>query len=190
MLTKFHPVLIAFGMAAFAVSSTSRAADVERWMNLANTVFKCVGQDNELPSGVTALAEDGAGFLWVGTQSGLARWDGYNFRSFSPNPNIPGSLPDGYVTALHTDDQGRLWIGTNSTGLALHDRESDRFIAYPAGAKGLSQVSVTAIVDGDAHTLWVATLGGLDHLDPRTGAIQHVRPNASPSRGTRDHNVL
>jgi streptogramin lyase len=188
--TKFHHVLIAFGMSAFAVSSTTHAADVERWMNLANTVFRCVGRDNELPTGVTALAEDGAGFLWVGTQSGLARWDGYQFRNFSPNPNIPGSLPDGYVTALHTDDQGRLWIGTNSTGLALYDRDSDRFIAYPASAKGLSHVSVTAIVDGDAHTVWVATLGGLDHLDPQTGVIQHLRLNASASGDRLDHNVL
>jgi diguanylate cyclase (GGDEF)-like protein len=187
--TKFRPVLIAIGMAALAVSSTSRAADVERWKNLANTVFKCVGQDNELLTGATAMAEDGAGFLWVGTQSGLARWDGYQLRTFSPNPNIPGSLPDGYVTALHTDDQGRLWIGTNSTGLALHDRDSDRFIAYPAGAKGLSHVSVTAIVDGDAHTLWVATLGGLDHLDPRTGVIRHV-PLDAAFGGPLNHNVL
>ena len=187
--SKFRHVLLAFGMAAVAASSTSRAADFERWMNLANTVFKCVGQDNELPTGVTAIAEDGAGFLWVGAQSGLMRWDGYQFRTFSPNPSIPGSLPDGYVTALHTDDQGRLWIGTNSTGLALYDRDTDHFIVYPAGAKGLSHVSVTAIVDGDAHTLWVATLGGLDHLDPRTGVIQHMRLNASVSTGTLNHNV-
>jgi diguanylate cyclase (GGDEF)-like protein len=188
--TKFPSILIAFGMAAFAVSSTSRAGDVERWMNLANTVFKCLGQDNELPTGTNAIAEDGTGFLWVGTQSGLARWDGYQFRTFSPNPNIPGSLPDGFITALHTDDLGRLWIGTNSTGLALYDRDNDRFITYPAGAKGLSHVSVTAIVDGDAHTLWIATLGGLDHLDPRTGAIRHVPLNTSASGGPLDHNVL
>ena len=77
---------------------------------MADTVFEYLARDNDLPNSTapTALAEDGEGFLWVGTQNGLARWDGYHFRSYKADPAIPGSLPDNLVRQLHTDTRGRL----------------------------------------------------------------------------------
>ncbi|MDB6090738.1 MAG: hypothetical protein JWN85_3522 [Gammaproteobacteria bacterium] len=167
------------------------AADGERWSALADTVFEHLARDNELPNSTvpTALAEDGEGFLWVGTQNGLTRWDGYHFRSYKSDPAAPGALPDNLIKTLHTDGAGRLWIGTSSGGLARYDRGHDRFITYPAGADGLSHVSIRAVVDDGSGGVWVATDGGLDHVQPETGEISHLRHEINDAGSLPDNRI-
>ena len=65
-----------------------------------------------------AIAQDWRGYLWVGTQSGLARFDGVRFETFTSDdtPALAGI----WVRALHAGRDGRLWIGTYK-GLAVHD---------------------------------------------------------------------
>src|SRR5688500_16340157 len=188
---KFIRRLCAAGLAVLAGASSVYAADAERWAALVDTVFTHI-RTNELPDStdVSSLAQDGDGFLWVGSQSGLARWDGYHFRVYRPSADVPDALPDGYIISLHTDPKGRLWVGTNSGGLALHDRERDRFIAYGAGAHGLSHVSVNAIADDGVGGLWVGTVAGLDHLDPATGVVRHLNHAANDSTSLPHNRVL
>jgi len=123
-------------------------------------------------SDANAFAEDAQGFLWIGGQGGLSRWDGYRFRSYSADPTLPGTLPDSYILALHADESGRLWVGTIAGGLARYDPLTDSFVHYPAGKTGLSHVSVSAMADDGAGGLWVGTGAGLDHLDPVSGEVK------------------
>jgi ligand-binding sensor domain-containing protein len=115
-----------------------------RWTALADTVFQHVAIDNERPnsSAAEALTQDAAGFVWVGTQNGLARWDGYRFRTYQSDPANRDTLPDNYIGTLYTDSRGRLWIGTTSSGLARYDADHDRFVRYPSGSNGLSDVDI------------------------------------------------
>jgi diguanylate cyclase (GGDEF)-like protein len=167
--------LFALAVAMWVV--TLPAAGAERWAGLVDTVFTQIVRPHEFPttSGATAIAQDGEGFIWVASQVGLARWDGYHFRAYQPAIDVPGSLPDNYITALHTDAKGQLWIATNSAGLARYDRRCDCFATYTVGANGLSHVSVNAIEDDGAGGLWVGTVGGLDRLDPAKGVIERIR---------------
>lgn len=167
-------------------------ADVTaRWGALADVVFEHLARDNELPNSTapTALAEDGEGFLWVGTQNGLARWDGYHFRSYKADPSIPGTLPDNVVKQLHTDSLGRLWIATNSGGLARYDRDRDRFVTYSAGQSGLSNTSLRDVTDDGAGGVWVATDAGLDHLRAATGQIEHLRHDSADPDSLPDNRI-
>ena len=67
--------------------------------------------DNNLPdSSVTAITQTGDGYLWIGTQNGLARFDGVRFVNFDP-VNTP-ELKHARVQGLFTDAQGTLWINT------------------------------------------------------------------------------
>lgn len=147
-----------------------------RWSQLADMPFRNLTQDAGLPGPIaTALATDHDGFLWVGTQAGLARWDGYRFRVYRPVPGDSHALPDSWVQSLRVDARGRLWIGTNTGGLARYDRDNDRFIVIPAGPNGLSHVYVRGLEEDGAGGLWIATEGGLDHLNTDTGEIRHLR---------------
>ena len=92
------------------------------WESLVETQFSHLDVSNGMPHGVaTAMAQDHQGFLWVGTQGGLARWDGYRFRSFQADAQQKTALPDDLVQVLHVDPRGNLWIGTMNGGLARYD---------------------------------------------------------------------
>src|SRR5450631_4357904 len=190
-LSRLFCCIVALVTLSIVASASARAADGKRWAQVADIDFQPIAPDDALPNSATprALAEDGDGFLWIGSENGLARWDGYHFRDYKPDPKISGSLPDNDVQTLHTDTQGRLWIGMNSAGLARYERDQDRFVSYPAGPNGLSDGSVSAIADDGAGGLWVGTEGGLDHLDPKNGAIRHLRHNAKDGRSLPDDTV-
>lgn len=152
------------------------AQPAARWSRQADTVFQHLTQAQGLPQQIaTAVAEDGEGFLWVGTQGGLGRWDGYHFRVYKPDSSTAGALPDGYVRVLHTDDRGRLWVGTSGAGLARYDRATDRFIHLPSGPEGVSHVFVRALAGDGAGGLWIGTDGGLDHLGSDLRTFTHHR---------------
>ena len=156
------------------------AAETARWSALADLAFQRIATETGAPNtlGPSAIAEDGQGFLWIGTQNGLVRWDGYRFRYYRASAKTPNALPDAFVQRLHTDRQGRLWIGTMSMGLARYRPESDDFVRYPAGPQGLAHPNVTAIADAAGGGLWIGTDGGLDHLDPDSGRVTHHRLGA------------
>jgi diguanylate cyclase (GGDEF)-like protein len=173
----FKKTLSQLVMAAALLAAVPASHSVERWAGLADTVFQNLARGNELPNAAipTSATQDGDGFLWIGSQNGLARWDGYHFRVFRAEPGKAGALPDNFIQALLTDARGVLWIGTTSGGLARYDREHERFIVYPVGPKGLSHVSVRAIVEDGQGGVWVATEGGLDHVVSNSDVIGHLR---------------
>jgi diguanylate cyclase (GGDEF)-like protein len=171
-------------MATAAVSYSA-----ERWANLADTVFHNLVHGNELPNAAipTSATQDAEGFLWIGSQNGLARWDGYHFRIYRAEPGKPGALPDNFIQTLLTDAHGVLWIGTTSGGLARYDREHERFVVYPAGPNGLSHVSVRGIVEDGEGGVWVGTEGGLDHI--RAGSNVVERHGVGDPLGLPDNRV-
>ena len=177
-LVKFPLIVLLF--VAIVSTGSAHGDQSERWAKLADPVFQHYTPDNGLPNlSVTALAQDGDGFIWVGTQDGVARWDGYRFRSYKPDRKDPTALPDNSIVRLHVDLRGRLWIGTSAGGLARYDRNRDGFVTYAATPGGLSNPNVTAIADDGRGGLWVGTGGGLDHLDPETGTIRSLHHDES-----------
>jgi diguanylate cyclase (GGDEF)-like protein len=145
-----------------AGAAAAAEGDAPRWSALADTLFTH-HTDTEAGSG-TAIIQDRKGFIWLGTQSGLVRWDGYHFRRYAAEARTPGSLPDSFILSLHIDADGRLWIGTSAGGLARYDATHDSFIVSPSpsGVKGTAVLSITG--DGSGG-LWVGTEGGLAHVD-------------------------
>lgn len=180
---------LAAAAALFAAVPASHST--ERWAGLADTVFEHLVRDNELPNAAipTSATQDGDGFLWIGSQNGLARWDGYHFRIYRANPGKGGALPDNFIQTLLTDSRGVLWIGTTSGGLARYDREHEQFIVYPVGPTGLSHVSVRAIADDGNGGVWVATEAGLDHVIAGSNVMGHLRHSDDDPTSLPDNRV-
>jgi signal transduction histidine kinase/ligand-binding sensor domain-containing protein/CheY-like chemotaxis protein len=78
---------------------------------------------------VLCMLQDRAGYLWLGTQEGLARFDGVAFRSFKVD-DTP-ALASNYVSALYEDRRGRIWIGTDTGNISWLDGE--KFEMVPSG---------------------------------------------------------
>lgn len=143
---------------------TFPAQAADRWEELSTTVFINYGRDQGLPHPVpTALAQDRDGFLWVGLQGGLARWDGYRFRTYRADPLVKGSLPDDWISILHVGADGRLWVGSGAAGLARYDKTTDLF--HPVTLSTVpGRMHIGAIADDGRGGLWVGTDDGLYNL--------------------------
>lgn len=133
----------------------------ERWGGMRHSAFKRHVHP-DLSSGL-CFVQDRQGFIWIGTQSGLTRWDGNRHLRYSAETRAD-ALPDNYIMSLHIDRQGQLWIGMNSGGLARYDPEHDNFVRYHASNDRAHDPRVAAITDDGEGGLWLATGSGLDHL--------------------------
>ena len=154
------------------------AAEPDRWAALTHTAFK--HQPYSDTGAGLCFAQDRSGFVWIGTQTGLVRWDGNRPRKFVANAIREDALPDNYISSLLVDAAGRLWVGTSSGGLARYDPERERFTRFPHGPAGLGNAQVTALADDGAGGVWVGTGGGLDHIDAR-GAVTRGGAAATPA---------
>ena len=164
----------------FLVAATAFAGtDDARWTGLADTLFTH-HPEPETASGM-AIDQDGTGFIWLATQGGLTRWDGYHFRRYTADPQTPGSLPDSFLLCLYVDEHGRLWIGTSAGGLARYDADQDTFVVTSSAA-GLSDPAVAAITGDGSGGMWLGTGAGLDHMDAR-GIVQRAPTDATHSYG-------
>ena len=131
---------------------------------VSNVRFRNYGVDEGLSqSTAMQMAQDKTGFLWIGTQDGLNRFDGYAFKVYKHVRGDAHSLSDNHVRALVVDVEGALWIGTQAGGLNRYDATLDRFEAYladPAQSNALANNLVTALMLDRRGWLWVASAGG------------------------------
>ena len=111
-------------------------------------------------STVTAIVQDRQGNIWLGTQDGLNRYDGYGFEVFHGDPGREGALGDSSITALLLGSDGRLWIGT-STGLSCYDFRERRFRNHTI--RNVSRVTDILEV---GPLLMLATDSGIHFFDP------------------------
>ena len=127
---------------------------------------------------IHAIAQTSNGYLWLGTEEGLTRFDGVRFTTYN-HADTPG-LPSNYVQALAAGRDGTLWIGTD-TGLAEFGPSSNvassgRFRTISV-TDGLPSNNVTALLEDADGVLWVGTTGGLRYV--RDGRVQ-TGPFAGP----------
>ncbi|MDB5907144.1 MAG: hypothetical protein JWP34_1258 [Massilia sp.] len=154
--------------------------------------FKRLDSLNADDLSILSLLQDRQGFVWIGTHSGgLYRYNGYQAAKYSHDPLNPRSLPNDRVSALFEDQQGRVWAGTQA-GIARFEPETGSFatLALPPGPS--SQRIVKAIIGDGADGMWVATWGGLQHVDTRTGkVVRYAHDKADPaSLASNDLNAL
>jgi PAS domain S-box-containing protein len=131
-----------------------------------------------------ALLQDSQGYLWIGTQDGLNRYNGYTITQFKHDPDNPQSLSHNSVIALYEDRDGFLWVGTWGGGLNRYDPATQQFTRYtpdPDNPDSLSHPIVTDIFQDEQDVYWVATLGGLERFDPVTAVFTHFRHDSDDS---------
>lgn len=133
---------------------------------------------------VYAILQDHHGFMWIGTESGLNKYDGHSFTLYEHTPVDSSTLSDSRITSLLEDSQGNLWVGTRWGGLNKFDRERETFTRYPVydcaeqecnRPDGLNSAYVSDLHEDQFGGIWVGTFGGLSRLDPSTNTFTHFR---------------
>ena len=130
--------------------------------------FKRLSTTDGLPGGeARAIFQDQKGFIWIGTQKGLSRFDGREFRVFTHDDSNGGTISHDHVTDITYDAENRLWISTTD-GLNRYDPSTEKFIHFKQQSStpnGEYINHITTLEKDPEGGLWVGTAGaGIFHF--------------------------
>ena len=138
--------------------------------------FKNLTVENGLSlSNVTCIFQDSKGFMWFGTQDGLNRYDGYNFKIFKNDPEDSTSLINNFIYTIFEDTSGILYIGTQGGGFQKYNPLTESFIDVTASSVDLSAgkfSTYSALYIDPSGVEWSSDQSkpsGLKRFDPHTG---------------------
>jgi diguanylate cyclase (GGDEF)-like protein len=144
-------------------------------------------RDGLANASVSSMVQDAAGFIWIGTQGGLHRWDGHSFQLYENEPFIPNSLPHNLIQTMFMDPDGHtIWIGTYG-GLTRFDTMTQKFQSWsknPDDPASLPHNVVVAIAKDADGRLWVGTLDGLCRMDGDSFIHYRADPDNPQAIGT------
>lgn len=130
---------------------------------------------------VKAVYQDAQGFIWVGTEEGLNRYDGTGFLNFYHEPEDANTLPHNWVSCIIEDGDNHLWVGTQGGGIARYDEGANHFISFknnPEDSQTISSDIIRAMFADERGTIWVGTRShGLNAFNPITGKVTRYSHN-------------
>jgi signal transduction histidine kinase/ligand-binding sensor domain-containing protein len=138
-----------------------------------NIRFNRIDINNGLPSNtVYAICRDSAGYIWIGGEGGLARFDGYKVKLFKPDYKRNDAIKGSQVATIFQDSKYRIWVCTTEAGIHLYNREKDSFKNYPTAynAKANNQKTKTigrSIIEDITDKIWCSG-SNLSYYDPKT----------------------
>ena len=156
------------------VSNNSVSADSYEFRHLTT-------KDGLSKNSVICIFQDSRGFLWFGTEDGLNRYDGYEFKVFKASIN-DNSISDNWIWDILEDNNRVIWLATWN-GLTKYDMKNGRFTKFfpdSTDSNSISGVRPSSLCSGKRNDIWIATWGGgLDRYDPETGKFKafHHDPN-------------
>ncbi|MCB9503828.1 MAG: response regulator [Deferribacteres bacterium] len=138
--------------------------------------------------GVKHIIQDDDGFLWLGTNYGLNRFDGCEFKHYLNNPADSSSISDNQIYCLYIDKRGILWVGTRN-GLNKYNKYFDRFTRYlnePGNTNSLLAADIQYIFQDKSGAYWIGGSKGVSKTDRTFTRFNHFTtsspdPNGLPS---------
>lgn len=126
---------------------------------------------------VNCMLQDSSGFLWLGTQIGLYRYNGYSLKPYRFSSSFSNEFVANFISSICEDNSKNIWVGTFGGGLFKLNPLTEEYVNFNSSSQnsdGLSDNTVIALVKDDAGKLWIGTKNkGLDCLDPVSGHFTH-----------------
>ena len=127
-------------------------------------------------SSVYCIFQDSKGFMWFGTEDGLNKYDGNNFRIYRAKPYDNNSISHKWTEIFFEDNSGMLWLGSRG-GLTRFDPASGQFIQFVhdvSNPASLANDTVTTVIEDDNKRIWIGTLGGLNYFEKEMGQFERA----------------
>lgn len=158
---------------------------------LSELAFRTLEGRAGLPGNVvTSIAQDEAGYIWIGSWGGLARFDGQKIRQYHRDPSDDTSLIGDNVSSLLVDSSGRLWVGAQR--LHLYDPLSDSFEKIEIELRvSLFHTDVLTIFEDSEGFIWIGLFqNGAVRIDPETLALTYFNPTEAGDNALSDPSVF
>jgi signal transduction histidine kinase/ligand-binding sensor domain-containing protein len=134
---------------------------------------------------VNCLLQDKVGFIWIGTDDGLNRFDGYDIKVYRKIAGDSTSLSDNIIWSLFEDQNGYLWIGTKNGKLSKYDPYKDSFSNWSLDSSGTGKYNITFITEDNKKNIWIGTYkNGLYRFNPKQNKFENL------TNDLNDSNVL
>ena len=121
---------------------------------------------------VHCIFQDKKGWIWIGTDFGVLRFDGYKFMQFTTKSSESELLSNSLIRTIYEDSKGVIWIGTELNGVFKYDREV--YAIEQIDRKQLSNSSAWSIVEDKNGKLWIGTEKGINYFNPQTGIVEKI----------------
>ncbi|KAA3614843.1 MAG: hypothetical protein D8M58_10335 [Calditrichaeota bacterium] len=124
------------------------------------------------------IVQDNHGFIWIATEDGLNRYDGYNFKVYKNDPNDSTSMNNGFIETLFLSKSGDLWMGGRFGGLSRYNYNNETFSHLKNNhidPKTIASNNVFDISEDTKGNLWIATSDkGFDYFDSSNKVFYHM----------------
>ena len=154
--------------------------------------MKTYGTNDGLPSkNTTATLRDRRGFIWVGTENGLCRFDGYTFKVFANHAGDSTSISNNFINAIVEDHQGKIWVATMD-GLNLLDPLNEtftRFLHHDHNIRSLSHNKVWSILCDKKGQMWFGTDDGFNQYVASKKDFIVYKPNPASEKSMMGKSV-
>ncbi len=138
---------------------------------------------------VTDVVQDRRGYIWIGTQEGLNRFDGYQIKTYEHYRLDDRSLSHDFVRSLMVDATGALWVGTED-GLNRYDAATDSFDRTPLPGEVLRE-SIKAVLETRDGVLWIGTNGaGLFMVDRKSDRVVRFTDGPDEPGRLQDNSII
>lgn len=121
-------------------------------------------QDGLSHNTIHCLLQDQYGYIWIGTQNGLNKYDGYNFEVYRSNEESEPSYEfvGKIISALYEDRAGNLWVGTRKHGINLRRNLQDTFsnLQSDSAFAAIERHEIANFFEDKAGNIWVSSIGG------------------------------
>lgn len=129
-----------------------------------NINFKNITSEDGLLQGtVETIIQDDQGYIWLGTNDGLCRYNGYEFKIYKHDEELENSITNNYIVDIKQDNSGNIWVGT-ANGLSKIDTKTDLITNYNMNdeEKSLSHYNIGDILITKSGDVLVGTSDGLN----------------------------
>lgn len=136
-------------------------------------------EDGLSQSVVLDIVQDSKGFIWIATQDGLNRFDGYEFKVYRHNPNDTNTISQNWINTLNLDIDENLWIGTEYGGMNKLDLKSNQVTRYQFDSTITNSIAgntIRSIKEDQNGKLWIATWGhGISLFDKNNDQFSSIK---------------
>lgn len=142
---------------------------------------------------ITSIFQDSRGYMWIGTQDGLNRYDGNIIKKYTCNYNDKNTLSSTYITDIDEDANGNMWVATdNGLDFIVTDTDTVERMKDRQDLFALGNLKITSLLKSnyDENIMWAGTEDGLMKVNTKKGTIEAFYHNPKNSNSLTNSSII